>query len=357
MNLDKKTIFEKLDQDQVGASIEMIPDQMRQVVKDSRLIKIPRDYSKIDHVVVNGMGGSNLGARIIKSIYKDQLRKPIIIEPGYAVPSFVGKNTLYVISSYSGTTEEPLSTYKEAKKRGAKIIGITSDNPKSKLKKLILKENLPGYIFKPEFNPSTEPRIGIGYSIFGMAALLAKAGLIDYKVKHFEDIIAEMEIRTRKLRVARPTNFNRAKKVALSIKNKIPILVASDYFDGNLHTLRNQLNESAKFFSGYLSIPELNHYAMEGLTNPGNNKKNLVFIFFSSGLTHPRIQKRNALTKQVIKKNKVDVIDIKLIGKNKISQSFEILQVGTWISYYLGIINNVNPATVPYVDWFKKQLK
>ena len=157
MNIDNLKQIKKFDKSEVYKSIETLPDQIRQVLNDARLIKIPREYSKVNQVIVNGMGASNIGARIVKAVFSDQIKVPISITPGYSVPANVNKNTLYIISSYSGNTEEPLSVYKEVKKRGAKILGITSQSG-NKLEKLMIKENIPGYIFKPEFNIPNDSR-------------------------------------------------------------------------------------------------------------------------------------------------------------------------------------------------------
>jgi len=357
MNLDNKSQYAKLDKGQVAKSIEFLPDQFRQVLQEARLIKIPKEYSKATRIIVNGMGGSNIGTYIIRTALSDQIKAPISIVPGYSVPASVDKNTLYVISSYSGTTEEPLSVYREVKKRGAKIMAITENSSKSKLMKLMIRDNIPGYVFKPEYNPSAQPRLGLGYTIFGIAVMLAKAGFFEIKVRAIEDIIASMEIWTRKLKPLSPTKLNDAKKITMELFNKIPILVGAEHIVGNLHAMRNHINECSKAFTTYLTLPDLNHYAMEGLINPKSNKKNLAFLFFDSSLYHPRIQKRAQLTKQVIKKNGIKIISHKLKAETKLAQAFELLQLGSWISYYLGIYYKVDPAKIPFVDWFKKQLK
>ncbi|MCK4540079.1 SIS domain-containing protein [Candidatus Parcubacteria bacterium] len=357
MNLDDKKSFEKLDKHGVAKSIELLPDQIRQVLRDSRLIKIPKEYSKITQVVVSGMGGSSLGAYITRSAFGEKIKAPISILSGYQLPAHIDKNTLFVLSSYSGTTEETLSTYKEAKKREAKIIAITADMPKNKLKNIMLKDNLPGLIFKPEYNPSGQPRMGTGYMVFGLSVILAKAGLFKINVKEVKDIISNLEIGSRKLSPNIKSNLNKAKKIALELYNKTPILVGAEHLSGNLRALRNQINENAKLFASYLELPDMNHYAMEGLVNPTGNKKTLHFLFFDSKLYHKRTQKRSELTKQVVKKNGIKISAYELTGKTKPYQAFKLLQMGSWISYYLGILYGVDPIKIPWVDWFKEQLK
>lgn len=357
MNLDNKEVYKKLDKHSVADSIATLPDQMRQVLDEARLIKIPKEYSRANKIVLAGMGGSNLGIRILRQAFSDQIKVPININAGYGVPKYVDKDTLYIISSYSGTTEEPLSTYNEAKKRGAMIMAISEDSPESKLKKIILRDDIPGYIFKPEQNLSNQPRFGLGYSIMGIAVMLAKAGIIKIDVKETGKIIDFLEINSRKLSPNSPTVRNQAKKLALALEGKSPILVGAEFLSGNLHVIRNQINETAKSFSSYLILPELNHYAMEGLVNPKTNSKNLQFVFFNSSFYGARIQKRLKLTEKVVKQNKIETIKLDLKATTKKAQCFELLQFGSWLSYYMGIMYKVDPASVPWVDWFKKQLK
>lgn len=357
MNLDDQKIYAKLDKGQVAKSISMLSEQIKQVFVDADLIKVPKEYSQIENVVLNGMGGSNLGAQIIKTALADELRLPFNIEPGYGVPAYVNDKTLFVISSYSGTTEEPLSVYKEVKKRKAKIIAITEHNKKSQLYKLMYKNDIPGYIFKPEKNPSNQPRLGIGYTIFGSMILLAKAGLFSLKKEKITEIIKQLEMWGSKLKPEIQTKNNIAKKIAQSISGRIVILTGAEFIAGNLHTMRNQVNECSKQFMSYLVVPDMNHYAMEGLVNPKENKEDMIFLFIDSKLYHKRNQIRMQLTKQVVKKNGINIVSHELQAATKLGQAFEMLQLGAWISYYLGILNGVDPVKIPYVDWFKNQLK
>jgi glucose/mannose-6-phosphate isomerase len=356
MILDNQQLYKKFDKGQVAKSIEQLPNQIRHVLDDSTLVKIPFAFSKVRNVVINGMGGSNLGARILKSVFSDQLGIPVNIVPGYFVPAYVKSDTLYIMSSYSGQTEETLAVYKEARKRKAKIVAITAKG-KGQLEKMMIKDNIPGYVFSPTENPSNQPRLGVGYSIFGLMVLLAKTGVFKIQASEIKDIITKMMEKNKELRPESPTSQNVAKRIAMHLSGKIPILVGAEFLSGNLHALRNQICETSKNFADYLTLPELNHYAMEGLTYPKNHGKPLVFLFFDSGLYHPRVQKRSELTKEVIKKNKIKVVSYKLSGKSRVEQSFKLLQLGSWITFYLGILNKVNPVEVPWVDWFKKKLK
>jgi hypothetical protein len=96
---------------------------------------------------------------------------------------------------------------------------------------------------------------------------------------------------------------------------------------------------------------------LEGLANPESNKDQLAFLFFDSDLYCERTRKRSEITQETVKKNNIKVVGYKMKGKNKLHQSAELLQLGSWISFYLGMKNEVDPGAIPWVDWFKQQLK
>ncbi len=356
MELDNYQKIYEFDTGLMAKSIESLPIQIEQLLNEEN-INIKINHEKIDKIVVNGMGGSNLGSRIIQSVFKEKLSVPLIIEPGYIVPKYVNKNTLYIISSYSGNTEEPLSVYEEVKSRNAQILIITSKEDDNKLLDLMKKNNLSGYIFDARNNPSNQPRLGVGYSIFGIIFMLKKIGFLTVKDKEIKSIIEILKTNNNNLKPEIETNTNIAKQIAKSIYNKKIILIGAEFLEGNLHTLRNQFCENSKNIALYFILPELNHYLLEGLSYPKNNKEDLVFLFIDSILYTQRVQKRSQLTKQVVKKNNIKVINHNLTSDTKLKQSFETLQLGAWITFYLSLLHNTDASLIPWVDWFKKELE
>ena len=69
MNLDNLSAISKLDKDEVAKSISLLPEQVKQVLDDTKNIKLPESYKKCTKIVINGMGGSNLGGWILKRLF------------------------------------------------------------------------------------------------------------------------------------------------------------------------------------------------------------------------------------------------------------------------------------------------
>lgn len=354
INLDSRDEITKIDLQGSLASLEQLASQCQEVWKVAESLQFDQSYLDVDRVVVAGMGGSSLGTHIIQSVFKDELRLPITIVPDYTMPAFVNERTLVVASSYSGTTEETIGAVKDARTKGAKITGITSGVPLAE----ILKEwHVPALVFPTTFNPSKQPRLGLGYSIFGQMILLSRCGLLKLEQHHLDEVLAAIAQAHLESSVDKPAETNPAKLLAFEIIDRLPIITVAEHLEGTAHVFANQLNESAKTYAEYRVIPELNHHLMEGLEFPSLNQTNLLFVTVHSNLYDKNNQTRMTLTEEVIEQNHIACHALELKTTSKLAQAFELLVLGSYTSFYLAMLHGKNPSAIPWVDWFKAQLK
>lgn len=355
INLDDLSAIKQLDSQNALASINMLSDQCRQAWDVSVSIEFPAVYKNIDHIIIAGMGGSAYGGRIAKSLYENlsDLKIPIHLANGYELPGFTSTASLVILSSYSGTTEETLSCAKRAKEIGAKITGITSGGA---LAQFLNEGNYPSLIFDPKFNPSQQPRIGVGYMVVGLLGMLAKLGFVPL---HSDDVNNSIDfIKSQTLLYDAPVKLpdNPAKDIAAKLLGKIPVIIVADFLEGAAHAVRNPFHETAKQFALYFIVPELNHHLMEGLKFPRENKQLLKFIFIESSLYIGRDNERLQLTHKVVKQNSIETLCIKLKSNTKFSQTMELIQIGAYFTFYLAMLNGADPSQIPWVDYFKKEL-
>ncbi len=351
---DKKNILKSQGGDAVLKSIDYLPHQLQQAFNESLKVNFPKNYQKLNNIVVCGMGGSRFPALIIKELFKDNLNIPIIINDDYLLPQFVNKNTLVILSSYSGTTEEVIASYQQAKEKKAKITAITSGGEIAK----IIKENrCPGYIFNPIYNPSGQPRIGFGYSVGGLLGFLIKLKVLKLKKEIILDALKTLNQMINNFKIDVPRKDNPAKDLAIKIFQKYPYFVVAEFLTGWGNALANQTNETAKTISTFRVIPELNHHLMEGLKHPQAIRRLLVFVFFFSSFYSAPIQKRFKITQEVIEKNNIKTLWVDLKGNNPIEQVFYAMSLGGYLTMYLAALYQENPSIIPYVDYFKRRLK
>ncbi len=351
MNLNNKDEINKLDKSNVLESVLNIPNQIKQAYNETKDLKF--SYTNINAVLVCGMGGSSLGAHFVGSLFEDKIKVPYTILNGYKLPKFVNNKTLVILSSNSGNTEETISCMNEALKRTDKIVAITTGG---KIKEEVLKGNISGYVFEQTFNVARQPRLATSYTIIGIMATLKKLKLLDYDDKNIEDVIIFLENKNALYNVNVEDHFNPAKEYAYRIFEKIPLIVGSEWSVGVSHIFSNQLNETSKNLATYFSIPELNHHLLEGLMHPSIVQSDMIFVFIESSLYLKRDNLRINITKEILDQKKIESMDIVLSGLDKITQAFEMLQLSSFITFYLAMLYKQDPCPIDTVDFFKKRL-
>jgi len=209
----------------VYSSIELLPAQIEQAWPMMAEAKIPSKYKTVNNIVVCGMGGSNIGFHLVRQALASKIDIPIFIHSDYKLPKFVNKNSLVILSSYSGNTEEILSCARQVVANKYNGYIITGGGKLSKMM-----DKIPGIVFPTDFNPSDEPRWGLGYSIGAFLRALNRL-----------EVLPITETQLMKANISQPVNDFRT--LAKIISNKIVITIAAEHLIGNAHIFCNQLKK------------------------------------------------------------------------------------------------------------------
>lgn len=366
MNLDNQPAIKRLDKKQVAESIANLPKQIMAAWEGAKKIKLPASYAGAQQIVFCGMGGSNLASEAVRALYSAKLPAPLLLVRGYGLPGFVNKNTLVIIDSYSGNTAETESCLEQALKADAKIICITSGGL---IEVTAKKKHLPLIRLDPSLNPSGQPRYDVGSQIGAVLAIFTQLKFIALTETELSAAISCLIKDGYGLLPAEPLKTNIAKKLALRLQNKNILIFSGDFLGASGHILANQINESAKQLAVSHRLPELNHHLLEGLSRPKKISKQTVAVFLSSPNLSAPVLQRIATTKKVLDKIGLDYLTIDTgtsLGiascgalaeeTSPLTELLQILAVGSWISFYLAMLNGVNPAEIPWVNYFKKEL-
>ena len=352
-DLDDLKGLEKYDRTKMLDLITAFPEQIR----DAKCIgsgyeaqpELKRSYK---NMVIAGVGGSAIGADLVRSYVLKESKNPIIVNRNYTRPGCVGDESLVVASSYSGNTEETLSAYDDAKAKSAKIIAITSGG---ELEKKARSDGF-GVMIVPKGMP---PRAALGYSFFPLLILLSKLGLlIGQKDKEIDETIQNLrELNDKKIGQAVPSGKNIAKRIAAELYGKFPIIYGGqDNIDSIVTRWRGQLAENAKTLSSSQLFPEMNHNEIVGWENPKSMLKSLAVVMLRDKDDHPRNSKRMDITKTIIEKEGVKVIEVSSIGGGLLSRIFSLIYMGDFVSFYLAMLNKRDPTPVERVTYLKNKL-
>ncbi len=296
------------------------------------------------------MGGSAIGGSLTCGLIEEQASLPIIIKRDYTLPGFVDSSTLVLAVSYSGNTEEPLTLFREAKEKKAKLLAISTGG---ELEKLAYELDIPLY----KFSYSAKPRAALGYLFISVLFLLSKIGIIEMKEEEFLKAISQLRNKLSELDVKVPQEINLAKQLAFKVYQNVPIIYAADFLACVARRWKTQFNENSKNFSFFEILPELNHNAIVGYDFPEEVKQNFFIILLVSEFYHPRNRIRFDITKDILYQKDISTFEFRASGQTLLSQLLTTIYFGDFVSFYLAILNRIDPTPIEIVDYLKDRLK
>ena len=350
--LDSFTKIERFDKSNMLGLIESFPDQCQDAKCIGYDFELPEGFrTSYRNIVCSGLGGSAIGADLVRSYIAGDAKIPVFVNRNYNLPNFVDENTLVIVSSYSGNTEETLSAYRDARSRGSEIVVITSDG---KLDKNAKEDGVPRINIPAGF----PPRAALGYSFFPLLILFSKLGIIKDQAALIDDAIHNL----RKLKNGRigykvKHQDNLAKKIANELFGKfIVIYGGQDHTDSVVTRWRGQLAENSKTLASSHIFPEMNHNEIVGWENPKKIIKNFAVVILRDAADHPRTSKRMDVTRHILKKDKIQVIEVLSAGKELLTRMFSLIYIGDFVSFYLAILNSRDPSPVERINYLKKEM-
>ncbi len=348
MNLDNLKDLEKYDKKDMAYLLADFPDQCSRAIEIALQSSLP-SYKKIDKILVCGMGGSGIGGEILKSVIEPELRIPLVINKNYSLPEFVDSKTLVSSVSYSGNTEETLSAYREAAKKKAKMIAITTGG---RLGRLAKRDGVP-VVSIPSGLP---PRASLGYLFFSLLISLERLGLVKSKKRECQETLRLLKDLKRKFSLSSKVGSNQAKRIALKLHKNLPLIYTSPILSPVGLRWKGQLSENSKVLAFSNTFPELSHNEIVGWKCLPEILKRCYLIILRDRYDSPRIKKRIEITSKIIRRKAHGLDFLYSQGKSLLARLFSLIYLGDWVSYYLAILNRIDPTPVEAIDYFKKEL-
>lgn len=305
-----------------------------------RELEFNKAQAKVKHVVMAGLGGSGIGAEIVLNYLERSTPVPLVLSKDYFLPGFVNEETLVIVCSYSGNTEEALCILEEAIHKKATIVCITSGG---KLQALAQANNI-DCILLPAGIP---PRACIGCSFSQILFVLQKFALID---NSFE---AEISNAIRLLSGELDTIKKDAAALAEKLQHKLPVIYSDQRIAGVATRWRQQFNENSKVLGWERPFPEMNHNELVGWRDQAEG---LAVIFLHTGGELDRVSRRFEINRSVICNFTNAVFDIVAKGDSFLERAIYLILLGDWTSWYLAELRGVDAVEVNVIDYLKAEL-
>lgn len=329
--------------------IKNFPHQVEEAVTIGNTAKLRVNARGIHHIVLCGMGGSAIGGDLLRSYAADELSVPFFINRSYSLPAFVGPKTLIIVSSYSGNTEETLACYREAIKRQARILAISSGGNVEAMARRYKHTHItvPG-------GPS--PRAALGYSFFPLLVTFVRLGLLSSKQREIAETIALLKSKANDYSDPE-RGANTALVYALQLQGRIGVVYsASERLDAVNTRWRGQIAENAKSLMWGHVLPEMNHNELVGWNTLRDQMRQLQVFFLRDKEDHPRVAKRIEITKEVLSEYTSHITEVWSEGRSRLARLFSLVHLGDWVSFYLAILHGNDPMPVRVIDYLKEEL-
>lgn len=352
INLDDPSSWKSLDSLGVEQALRLFPDQLRESweqVENAASLNVVQPPA----VIICGMGGSSLAGRIIAGLFENELKIPIYIYNDYGLPGWVSQDTLVVVNSYSGNTEETLSNLASAQRLKANILGLATGGT---LAEKIKQGEIGGVILSTTTNPTGFPKTGLGLSLGGLSALLSKTGIIPLEKSEFLNAVKELVTIREDWLPEKSKEQNSVKELAVLLGDAVPVLVSARPLLGALLGARNVINEIGRTFALLFDLPELDHHLVEAAQMPKSVVSKLQYLFFYTKFAHLRVQLRYRLTQELFNEQGLKSQQLDLKGSTPLVQALEIPHFCAWLAFYVAILNGQDPSPEPWINKLKERL-
>ncbi len=301
---------------------------------------------KFNKLFVSGLGGSAISADLMQNYLGNEINIPFLVNRNYTLPSFVDENTLIVISSYSGNTEETISVFKKALELKLNIVCISTGGKIGKLaeeNKIPVVKILNGY----------QPRFALGLSFFSLLLVLQELDIINNQEKFVNEIV--------KIWKEKGSEFskenNEAFKLAEQTVGKIPIIYsAADFTSAVGYRLKCQFNENSKLHAFHNILPEMNHNEIVGWETYSNDLLNGIIFIIIDNNYHPQVMKRFKISSGLAAKKNIEIIRLESNHHEFKVRLMDLIYLSDWITYYTAILRGFDPSEIDFINSLKESL-
>ena len=349
VDLDNASAYRQFDKSGMLDHLHRFPEQCLKAWEKVQRFELPREYAKISNVVIVGMGGSAIGGDIVRRLALSESKVPVRVHRDYGLPAFVDENTLVIASSYSGNTEETLSAFTEALGNRSRKLVIASGG---KLKQLAEQECIPAFVIDYQ----APPRAAFPHSLIPLVGIFQKLGLLGDKSADLHEAVDILNQLSTDFVETKSLASNPAKQLAAKLRGRIAVIYGAEILSEVARRWKGEFNENSKAWAFFENFPELNHNAVVGYEFPPEAKERIFVLMLRSSLLRPRNLLRYEVTARLLSKAGISYEFAEATGKSALSQVLSLVLLGDYASFYLSMLNRVDPTHVDAIDFIKQYL-
>lgn len=329
-----------------------MPSQCRQAWQEAKRTEVPVDWRQCTEVIVAGMGGSAIAGNLVSDLAGPSSSMPIRIVRDFRIPGILTGNKpgqLIVVCSFSGETEETLAMFDQARSAGVAMAAITGGGT---LARRAAEAGIP----MMTVDAPGEPRSAVGYNLMLLASLLDRIGVLSVSDKDVDEAVVSAESMASQVGIEVPTEDNEAKLLAIDLVGRLVLVYGGGVLSGMALRWKSQINENGKSWAFAELLPELFHNSVESFPSGPEIRQRTTALLLKPHQTTPELGRRYEVLSETLYSAGID--NGMFIGPpgGPLAQSLSMIVLGDYLSYYLGLLNGINPSETPIIDISKERL-
>ena len=350
----------RIDRLQMHTVLSRLYQQIEIAQRAAERVPLDGFPKRTRRILILGMGGSAIAGDILRTYVAftpgaDHL--DIRVHRGYWLPpALVDRSTLVIASSYSGNTEETLTSFELARRRTPYIACLTSGG---QLLQRCHELGLP-HIPLPGGLP---PRGALGCSFFTLLLLFLR---LDYFRKPARLITesalpatAERLKELGKLYGDPEAEGNPTVQLAYQLRARVPIIYTSERMEAVGLRWRQQFHENAKHAAFGNVVPEMNHNEISSWLFPaGFPSEGVRLIWLQDPEDHPRVGFRIGYAYKLLVPHVPLESNTFLCPTEPyfLTRLFSLITFGDWVSYWLALLHRMEPMEIPVIEELKRAM-
>jgi glucose/mannose-6-phosphate isomerase len=348
-NLDCPTTYSSLDSTGLRDRLRDLPRQCEIGWRLGRTFTLPEKREFPDKVVICGMGGSAIAGDLLADLVSIQPTVPIFVVRDFRLPFLLDRRSLVIVCSYSGNTEETLSMFHQALRAGAQLMAVTGGG-------LLADEAGARKVPLLTIDLSGEPRSAVGYTLLLLLGILGVLGLVETTEEDVRAATRALRQQVSQFAEEVPTGDNLAKQLALALTDKVILIYGAGIFSGMARRWKTQFNENAKAWAFFETMPELLHNSVEAYGSSPKISQHVMALLLHPNTVDDQVSNRYHIVAQLLRHSGLSLRVLEGQKGQPLGQMLAMLLLGDYVSYYLAMLNEVDPSPTPAIVLVKQRL-
>jgi len=306
-------------------------------------------FSVLENVVIAGMGGSAIGGELLKDLVREDARVPVEVSRAYSLPGYVDERSLVFVVSYSGETEETLSSFLDAVRRKCMVFCVSSGG---RLLEFAERLGVP-FLRVPSGFP---PRAALPYLFTPLVVLSERLGVVSGVSEGFSEAMSVLGRVSGECAPEVPVSNNVAKGLAVGVNGSVPVVYGFGVFRGVAQRFKTQFNENAKIPSKWEFFSEVDHNEVVGWERAGSLAECFSAVFLRDKAEPVEFRNRIEITKGLMPAGS-KVFEVRSQGEGVLARMLSAVCVGDFTSVYLALLRGVDPTPVETISVLKARMK